>query len=38
MKVIWTNKAKISFNKILDNLNENWTQKEIDNFADETRN
>ena len=37
MKVIWTGKAKISFSKILDYLNENRTQREIDNFADETR-
>lgn len=37
MKVIWTGKAKISFSKILEYLNENWTQREIDNFADETR-
>ncbi len=38
MKIIWTRTAKLSFAGILDYLNENWTQREIDNFADETRN
>ena len=37
MKIIWTRTTKISFAGILDYLNENWTQREIDNFADETR-
>ena len=37
MKVVWTGKAKISFSKILEYLNENRTQKEINNFAAEAQ-
>ena len=36
MKVLWTHKAIKSFNKIVDFLNERWTKKEIDAFAEQT--
>ena len=32
MDIIWSAKAKISYFKVLDYLNENWTQKEIIQF------
>ena len=37
MKVIWTGKAKLSFYKIIEYLNKNWTQREINNFASEVQ-
>jgi len=37
MKIIWTFTAKKSFTKILDYLFENWTNKEIQKFSEETR-
>ncbi len=36
MKVSWTHKAIKSFNKIVDFLDERWTKKEIDAFAEQT--
>jgi len=36
MEVIWSAKAKISFFKVLDYLNANWTQKEIIQFSQRT--
>jgi plasmid stabilization system protein ParE len=36
MKVIWSPKAIKSFNNIVDFLNDRWTKKEIDAFADQT--
>lgn len=36
MKIIWLPRAQKSFKKIIDYLKENWTQKEVDNFVDET--
>lgn len=36
MKVYWTHKAIKSFNNIVDFLNERWTKKEIDAFAEQT--
>jgi plasmid stabilization system protein ParE len=36
MKVSWTPKALKSFMEIVDFLNERWTKKEIDGFAEQT--
>ena len=36
MQVIWSNKAKITYFKILDYLKENWTKKEIVRYAKRT--
>lgn len=36
MKVNWTPSAKKSFEQILDWLYNNWTNKEIENFLDQT--
>jgi plasmid stabilization system protein ParE len=36
MKVSWTPKALKSFMEIVDFLNEKWTKKEIDAFAEQT--
>lgn len=33
MQVIWSNKAKITYFKILDYLKDNWTKREIVRFA-----
>lgn len=37
MDVIWTAKARITFYRILDYLDENWTKKEIIQFNDRTQ-
>ena len=37
MDVIWTAKARITFFKILDYLDENWTKKEIIQFDERTQ-
>lgn len=37
MTIVWTHTAKRSFTKILDYLFKNWTKKEVDTFAEETR-
>lgn len=37
MKIIWTYTAKKTFTKIIEYLFENWTVKEVQKFADETR-
>ena len=37
MKIIWSIGAKISYKKILGFLKENWTEKEIDNFVNDTK-
>ena len=37
MEVIWSAKAKMTFYKVLDYLNENWTQKEIVQFNQRTQ-
>ena len=37
MEVIWSAKAKITFFKVLDYLNENWTKKEIIQFNQRTQ-
>lgn len=34
--VLWTNSAKISFNKIVEYLNEAWTEREIEKFITQT--
>ena len=36
MEVIWSAKARITFFKILDYLNVNWTQKEMIQFSQRT--
>jgi plasmid stabilization system protein ParE len=36
MKVSWTPKALKSFMEIVDFLNEKWTKKEVDAFAEQT--
>jgi len=36
MEIIWSSKARITFFKVLDYLNENWTQKEIIQFSQRT--
>jgi hypothetical protein len=36
MEVIWSAKAKITFFKVLDYLNENWTKKELLQFNQRT--
>lgn len=33
MEVIWTSRAKITYFKVLDYLEENWTKKEIVKFS-----
>ena len=35
-KIIWPSKAISSFNKIIDYLEENWTEKQIANFTEKT--
>jgi plasmid stabilization system protein ParE len=35
MKISWTPTARITYFKVLDHLAENWTIREIKNFADE---
>jgi len=35
MKIKWTPTARITYFKILDHLVENWTIRELTNFADE---
>ncbi len=35
-KVVWTLKATKSFEKILDYLQNNWTDREIENFINST--
>jgi plasmid stabilization system protein ParE len=37
MDVIWTAKARITFLRILDYLDENWTKKEIIQFNERTQ-
>jgi len=37
MNVIWSSRAKITFFKVLDYLNENWTNKEIIQFNQRTQ-
>jgi len=37
MDIIWSSKAKITFFKVLDYLNENWTQKEVIQFHQRTQ-
>jgi hypothetical protein len=37
MDIIWSSKAKITFFKVLDYLNENWTQKEMIQFNQRTQ-
>ena len=36
MEVVWSAKAKITFFKVLDYLNENWTKKELLQFNQRT--
>jgi plasmid stabilization system protein ParE len=33
MRLYWTNSARLSFFEILDHLQENWTEKEVENFV-----
>lgn len=35
-KVIWSNEAIKSFDNVLNYLNENWTEKEVDDFILQT--
>jgi plasmid stabilization system protein ParE len=35
-KIIWTKQAAKGFDKIIDYLQENWSEKEIINFIEET--
>jgi hypothetical protein len=37
MEVIWSAKARLTFFKVLDYLNENWTKKEIIQFNQRTQ-
>jgi predicted RNase H-like HicB family nuclease len=37
MDIIWSSKAKITFFKVLDYLNENWTKKEMVQFNQRTQ-
>ena len=37
MDIIWTAKARITFYRILDYLDENWTKKEIIQFTERTQ-
>ena len=37
MDIIWSSKAKITFYKVLDYLNENWTKKEMIQFNQRTQ-
>ena len=37
MEVIWSAKAKITFFKVLDYLNNNWTEKELIQFNQRTQ-
>jgi plasmid stabilization system protein ParE len=36
LKINWTPNAKETFEQILDWLSGNWTNKEIENFLDQT--
>lgn len=36
MKIIWTNKAKTSYEKIIDNLIERWTIDIVEDFENRT--
>jgi plasmid stabilization system protein ParE len=35
MRISWTLTARISYFKVLDHLEENWTKKEVENFINE---
>jgi plasmid stabilization system protein ParE len=35
-KIIWTKQAAKGYDKIIDHLQENWSEKEIINFIEET--
>ncbi|MGB0429296.1 MAG: hypothetical protein ACPGLV_02395 [Bacteroidia bacterium] len=37
MEVNWTPKAIESFNQVIEYLEESWTQKEVDNFIEKTK-
>ncbi|MEI6680571.1 MAG: hypothetical protein WCL21_18325 [Mariniphaga sp.] len=37
MKIIWSERAKLTFLKVLDYLNENWTKKEVIQFNQRTQ-
>ncbi len=38
MKIVWTPKAKIGFNAVLDYLSVTWSNKEVENFIFKTEN
>jgi len=33
MEIIWSNKARTSFLKVIDYLNSEWTQREVERFV-----
>lgn len=35
-EIRWSEQAEITFFEVVEYLNQNWTQKEVDNFIDET--
>jgi len=35
--ILWTNSAKASFNRIVEYLNQAWTEREIEKFITQTR-
>ncbi len=37
MKIIWTNKAKVSFAEIIENLDIQWSSKIVNNFVLDTK-
>lgn len=36
LKVKWSAEARTTYQRVLDYLTENWTQREVQNFADRT--
>jgi len=36
LKIVWTKRAEEGFNQIINYLEENWTDREIRNFVQET--
>ena len=35
-RILWTDSAKLSFNKIVKYLKDNWTEREIEKFVKRT--
>jgi len=36
MEIKWSDEAEASFNEIVDDISNKWTQREVDNFIEET--